>query len=478
MKLQYSFIAVSLALAGCGGSSGSDSAAAPTYDVAGTIRSQGSLLDTPVCIDLNQNFACDSNEPNAKSDNTGHFTLTSTDKNILNSTILAEVDAGSSKTLRIATPGQGLASGNSINAVTTLIAGLVIDGKTVAQADEIVKAQVASAGVSLTDSVMSDPMVNDLNNLEQNTIALLTEMKVEEMTQGVPLVAKKLSYENKSLVSDSLSPAETSAFTQELSLVATQTSGSNDTGAVLHFADGASDVTDAPSDFPGQDAEYGFDKEDLQTTTGAGFKFVKLDDKGATLAADATEWSCTLDERTGLIWENKSADTNSVQFKDRTFVYESETFKPYYEDLDVVGCVAAGDNICSTSEYAAHINQQSLCGVNDWRLPTYQEFYDVLDLGETEKDADDNVYGLNYAYFPQQGLGSPDVETGAVWLDDFSHVNYSAYNYDGGIQFAIIAAKGADRGYVSFVEIYSNKVERDSGTSYQFPIRLVAVKGQ
>ena len=78
---------------------------------------------------------------------------------------------------------------------------------------------------------MSDPAVNDLSNLEQNTIALLTEMKEEEMTQGVALVAKKLSYENKSLVSGLLSPAETTAFTQELSIVAAQTSGSNDTGA-------------------------------------------------------------------------------------------------------------------------------------------------------------------------------------------------------------------------------------------------------
>nr|WP_274792681.1 hypothetical protein [Vibrio harveyi] len=124
------------------------------------------------------------------------------------------------------------------------------------------------------------------------------------------------------------------------------------------------------------------------------------------------------------------------------------------------------------------MNKQSLCGISDWRLPTYQEFYDVLDLGETEKDADDNVYGLNAAYFPQQGKGSPDVETGAIWLSDFAFNNYSAYNTAGSLQFPVIATKGADRGYVSFVEIYSDKVERETGTSYQFPIRLVAVKGQ
>ncbi len=53
MKFQYSFIAISLALAGCGGGSGGDTAA-PTYNLAGTIAAQGTLLDTPVCIDLNQ----------------------------------------------------------------------------------------------------------------------------------------------------------------------------------------------------------------------------------------------------------------------------------------------------------------------------------------------------------------------------------------------------------------------------------------
>ncbi|WDZ74932.1 hypothetical protein PWW31_23415 [Vibrio harveyi] len=114
------------------------------------------------------------------------------------------------------------------------------------------------------------------------------------------------------------------------------------------------------------------------------------------------------------------------------------------------------------------MNKQSLCGISDWRLPTYQEFYDVLDLGETEKDADDNVYGLNAAYFPQQGKGSPDVETGAIWLSDFAFNNYSAYNTAGSLQFPVIATKGADRGYVSFVEIYSDKVERE--TEYLIPI--------
>ncbi|MDF5462393.1 DUF1566 domain-containing protein, partial [Vibrio parahaemolyticus] len=109
MKFQYSFVAMSLALAGCGGGSGGDTSA-PTYDVAGTIVSAGTLLDTPVCIDLNQNYVCDSTEPSAKTDNAGKFSLTSSDKNVLTSTILAQVDQGSNQTLRLAAPGQNLAT--------------------------------------------------------------------------------------------------------------------------------------------------------------------------------------------------------------------------------------------------------------------------------------------------------------------------------------------------------------------------------
>ena len=354
----------------------------------------------------------------------------------------------------------------------------MVDGKTVAQAEEIVKAQLTDAGVSLSGTVMSNVQASELDKLEQNTVALLAAMQPQQMTKGVALLAQSLSFQDKSLASALLSEAQVSAFAEEIAVVAEQTVGSNDTVVVLHFADGDTDVAEVQTSYPGQDAEYGFDKEDKQTSTGAGFKFVKLNTQGSVLAEDATEWACTMDERTGLIWENKSADSSSVQFKDRTFVFESATFKPYYEDLDVVGCVDAADDICSTSQYVEHINKQSLCGITDWRLPTYQEFYDVLDLGETEKDADDNVYGLSVAYFPHQGKGSPDIETGAIWLDDFTFNNYSVYNYEGALQFPVVATKGADRGYVSFVEIYSDKVERDTGTSFQFPIRLVAVKGQ
>lgn len=468
---------MSLVLAGCGSDSGGD-ATAPTYNVAGSIAARGTLMDAPVCIDLNQNYQCDADEPSSTSDNSGNFTLTSTNRAILTSNIVAQIEQAGGQTLRIAAPGQGVETGNTLNGVTTLVAGLVVDGKTVEEAEEIIKAQLTDAGIDLSSSVLTMATKSELAELDQNSLNLLEKFQSSQLVQGVALLAQSLSYQDKSLATELLTEEEIAAFNQEIASVVTQTVGSNDTGAVLYFADGDSDTTEAPASYPGQDAAYGFDNTDKQAATGAGFKFVKLNSAGEQLDADATEWACTLDQRTGLVWENKSADANSVQFKDRVFVFESETFKPYYEDLEVVGCVAADDGICSTSQYTEHMNKQSLCGISDWRIPTYQEFYDVLDLGETAKDKNDNVYGLNITYFPHQGNGSPDVESGAIWLDDFTFNNYAVYNYVGALQFPVVATKGADRGYVSFVEIYSDKVERDTGTSYQFPIRLVALQEQ
>ena len=365
-----------------------------------------------------------------------------------------------------------------------MLAGLVIEGKTVAQAEEIVKAQLTDAGVSLSGTVMSNAQASELDKLEQNTVALLAAMQPQQMTKGVALLAQSLSFQGKSLASDLLSEAEVSAFAEEIAAVAEQTVGSNDTGAVLHFAEGAADVAEVQASYPGQDAEYGFDKEDKQTSTGAGFKFVKLDSQGAALAADATEWACTMDERTGLVWENKSADASSVQFKDRLFAFESETFKPFSKDVELAGCKDAGDEVCTTSQYVEHINKQSLCGISGWRLPTYRETYDLLDFGEQTLFAPNdehkayNVYGFNVKYFPQQTIGSPYLEYGAFWHSDFTFVNTSSQLVDAEVYFPAIISRGVDRGTISLVDIRSSNTSADADDSYQFPIRLVAVKDQ
>lgn len=330
-----------------------------------------------------------------------------------------------------------------------------IDGSERYQLVEVDLKQGGEKILATSGSVLANASENALVTLEQNTLALLAEMTTDQMRSGVSLLAQDLSFDGKSLTAALLTQSERAALLANIVSEVQRRIGHNDTGATRYFTDGDQEVAEAQESYPGQDAEYGLDNSDQQTLTGNGFKFVKLDAKGQTLA-----------------------DASSVQFKDRTFVFESQTFKPYSDDLQVVGCVEAKDNLCSTQQYVAHMNQQNLCGITQWRLPTYLEFYDIIDFGETAKDENDQVYGLDVRYFPQQTQGSPDLNTGAIWLNNISFNNYSPYQTLGAVQYPVVATKGADRGYVSFVEIYSDKVTPDSGTSFQFPIRLVAAKEQ
>ncbi|MDF5307183.1 DUF1566 domain-containing protein, partial [Vibrio parahaemolyticus] len=171
----------------------------------------------------------------------------------------------------------------------------------------------------------SDPNASELEYIEQNTVGLLSKMKPEHITLGMATMAQTLSYNDKSLAAYLLSDVEVSELAAKLSSLSALGSVGNDTGTVLYYtvAKGNSSTATPQELFPGQDAEFGFDKLEKQAATGNGFKFVKLSATGEKLKVDTTTWACTLDERTGLVWENKSADENSLQFKDRLFVYES-----------------------------------------------------------------------------------------------------------------------------------------------------------
>ena len=89
-----------------------------------------------------------------------------------------------------------------------------------------------------------------------------------------------------------------------------------------------------------------------------------------------------------------------------------------------------------------------------------------------------NVYGFNVKYFPQQTIGSPYLEYGAFWHSDFTFVNTSSQLVDAEVYFPAIISRGVDRGTISLVDIRSSNTSAEADDSYQFPIRLVAVKGQ
>ena len=112
--------------------------------------------------------------------------------------------------------------------------------------------------------------------------------------------------------------------------------------------------------------------------------YTKIANNGSTLADSAklgtnpTDWACTKDNKTGLIWEVKTTDGG---LRDLFKTYTNYT--PDYPKCDgaIYGagkCKEYGftgelGDSTNTDGFVTVVNNQSLCGNSDWRLPTYEE---------------------------------------------------------------------------------------------------------
>ncbi|MEZ8579940.1 DUF1566 domain-containing protein [Vibrio splendidus] len=494
MKPQLTILAISLALAGCGGSGGSDTSAsaAPTYTVSGTVTAQNVDLQSKVCADINQNYMCDSGEPSSTANANGEFSITSTKKSILSVPLLAQVDTGiaanstsasASSYAYIAAPGLQKNTGNEINGISSLLAGYVADGLTIAEANNKLKAQLAKSGITISGNIQDDLSASELASLEQNVVSTIKAFKHSNSAFMLAQLSAKFDKSAADYVGGVLDNDQVTAFANFLEGELKAATALNDTGVLRYFSDidDTQNVVEPQRSFPGQDAEYGFDKTELNDNTGNGFQFAKLDSSGQVLADDAAEWSCVLDQRSGLIWESKTDDESSIQYKDRILALELPGLvTPYDQDVDLATCKTKGDAICTTQDYVEHINAMNLCGKSDWRLPTFNEFYNVLDFGETETNSDGEVYGLTYKYFPHQTLGIDyTTYTGSVWTQSITYSQYTNTAVEGGFYYNEIGTQGSDRGVVGSIEIYSGDVDSsDNYDSYQFPVRLVSLQGK
>ena len=120
----------------------------------------------------------------------------------------------------------------------------------------------------------------------------------------------------------------------------------------------------------------------------AGFDFTKLGSDGQPLADQAaTEWSCTKDNVTGLIWENKAAhDTGmgNVSLHDRgsLFVWQLSGVTSTSATRAATQCfgynAADPNTYCTTSAFVERVNKAALCGLTNWRLPNVTELVSIF----------------------------------------------------------------------------------------------------
>ncbi|MBK7001887.1 MAG: DUF1566 domain-containing protein [Rhodoferax sp.] len=211
-------------------------------------------------------------------------------------------------------------------------------------------------------------------------------------------------------------------------------SGLNDTGitfcgdASTNTASCATVAKDGGT-YPRQDARYGRDAQaaagSLSKTGGGGkgFDFTKIANNGSVLSASAvlgngpTDWACTRDNVTGLIWEVKTTSGLRSQSHTYTWYNRNSAINGGFVGTASGGtCFTSGH--CDTEKFVQDVNAAGLCGASDWRMPSRKELTSILDLGRVNPAIDPD-------YFPNTPgssfwSGSPYADNSrSAWGVDF-----------------------------------------------------------
>ncbi|WP_230655938.1 Lcl domain-containing protein [Psychrobacter sp. I-STPA10] len=122
----------------------------------------------------------------------------------------------------------------------------------------------------------------------------------------------------------------------------------------------------------------------------AGFDFTKLDKDGKDLAVDATDWSCVRDNVTGKVWERKTyaekeadRDYRDVAWNYSYYNSEQELGSPTYLNDSEFSAICDQEDTktnCTTEAYTQRVNQEKLCGISNWRLPSRNELFGIQNL--------------------------------------------------------------------------------------------------
>ncbi|MBV1881931.1 MAG: DUF1566 domain-containing protein [Pseudomonadales bacterium] len=132
--------------------------------------------------------------------------------------------------------------------------------------------------------------------------------------------------------------------------------------------------------------------------TGCETNLTKIDEAGVELASTATEWSCVADTDSSLMWEKKT------EYGKRWWnAWYTNTTNPANTPTSARGTCLwdngewVEDESCHTEGYVDYINDLALCGYDDWRVPTEEEFLTIL-------DPDRSSPFFNVAYFPYEDM--------------------------------------------------------------------------
>ncbi|HEX5361464.1 MAG TPA: DUF1566 domain-containing protein [Fluviicoccus sp.] len=138
----------------------------------------------------------------------------------------------------------------------------------------------------------------------------------------------------------------------------------------------AGDWLDAAQDaLTGPDALAASGKLKKAGRGSAGFDFSKIGADGEKLPHDARNWSCVLDNRTGLMWEEHTPQ-GGLSGMDRYFEWYNS------DDRTNGGFAGYHKQGASTEALINAQNEEELCGYRDWRLPDLSELIGLMDFSK------------------------------------------------------------------------------------------------
>jgi hypothetical protein len=162
--------------------------------------------------------------------------------------------------------------------------------------------------------------------------------------------------------------------------------------------------------YPRQDGRFGRDAKAAAGTLtkigggAAGFDYSKVANNGSSLAASATlgtaatDWACTRDNITGLLWEVKT--TSGLRSQTHTYTWYSSTGATNAGNAGTVSggtCQTAGR--CDTEKFVTDVNVVALCGFTDWRLPSLPELFTLVHDGAQDPSIDTSYFPNTIAFY-------------------------------------------------------------------------------
>lgn len=130
-------------------------------------------------------------------------------------------------------------------------------------------------------------------------------------------------------------------------------------------------------------------------------------DRWLPVAADGTiltlealgEHACVFDQRTGLMWP-VAADRPGLHQPGDTFSWHEADKDRSLGEPGLVGGGRCSLTRCDTEALVAAVNEQGLCGHNDWFLPGREQLMTLVDRRHA-----DNGQVLDRRFFPEDPAG-------------------------------------------------------------------------